>query len=131
MKGRVSMSIRKKLILSYSVLIIGMIVMAVYGITQIRTIDSVSTNIVDSNLPRINLMSKADVGISDYRGYSMKRMLMDDPELQQKYDVKIAEAKKDVDATLQEYKGHALDTAKVQEIEENWNAYHTQVDKMV
>lgn len=35
MKGRISMSIRKKLILSYSVLIIGMIVMAVYGITQL------------------------------------------------------------------------------------------------
>lgn len=95
MKGRISMSIRKKLILSYSVLIIGMIVMAVYGITQLRTIDSVSTNIVDSNLPRINLMSKINVDIANYRGYSMKRMLMHDPELQQQYDVKIAEARKD------------------------------------
>lgn len=94
------MSIRKKLILSYSVLIIGMIVMAVYGITQLRTIDSVSTNIVDSNLPRINLMSKINVDIANYRGYSMKRMLMHDPELQQQYDVKIAEARKDVDTTL-------------------------------
>lgn len=131
MKGRISMSIRKKLILSYSVLIIGMIVMAVYGITQLRTIDSVSTNIVDSNLPRINLMSKINVDIANYRGYSMKRMLMDNPELQSQYDVKIAEARKDVDTTLQEYKGHALDTAKVQKIEETWKSYHTQVDKMV
>lgn len=94
MKGRISMSIRKKLILSYSVLIIGMIVMAVYGITQLRTIDSVSTNIVDSNLPRINLMSKINVDIANYRGYSMKRMLMDNPELQSQYDVKIAEARR-------------------------------------
>ena len=131
MKGRISMSIRKKLILSYSVLIIGMIVMAVYGITQIRTIDSVSTNIVDSNLPRINLMSKADVDISDYRGYSMKRMLMDDPALQQQYDVKISESKKAVDATFQEYEKYALDKSKIQKVEENWQAYYTQVDKMV
>ena len=105
--------------------------MAVYGITQLRTIDSVSTNIVDSNLPRINLMSKINVDIANYRGYSMKRMLMDNPELQSQYDVKIAEARKDVDTTLQEYKGHALDTAKVQKIEETWKSYHTQVDKMV
>ena len=90
MKGMVSMSIRKKLILSYSVLIIGMIVMAVYGITQLRTIDSVSSNTVDSNLPRMNLMSKINVDVANYRGYSMKRMLMDDPELQQQYDVKIS-----------------------------------------
>lgn len=131
MKGRISMSIRKKLILSYSVLIIGMIVMAVYGITQIRTIDSVSTNIVDSNLPRINLMSKADVDISDYRGYSMKRMLMDDPALRQQYDVKISESKKAVDATLQEYEKYSLDKSKIQKVEENWQAYYTQVDKMV
>lgn len=118
MKGMVSMSIRKKLILSYSVLIIGMIVMAVYGITQLRTIDSVSSNTVDSNLPRMNLMSKINVDVANYRGYSMKRMLMDDPELQQQYDVKIAEIRKDVDTTFQEYKGHALDQSKLQKIEE-------------
>ena len=131
MKGRISMSIRKKLILSYSVLIIGMIVMAVYGITQIRAIDSISTNIVDSNLPRLNLMSEIDVQISEYRGYSMKRMLIDEPELQQQYDVKIAEAKKAVDTTLNEYRKYALDQSKVQMVEENWKAYYTQTDNMV
>ncbi len=131
MKGMVSMSIRKKLILSYSVLIIGMIVMAVYGITQLRTIDSVSSNTVDNNLPRMNLMSKINVDVANYRGYSMKRMLMDDPELQQQYDVKIAETRKDLDTTFQEYKGHALDQSKLQKIEETWKSYHTQVDKMV
>lgn len=125
------MSIRKKLILSYSVLIIGMIVMAVYGITQIRAIDSISTNIVDSNLPRLNLMSEIDVQISEYRGYSMKRMLIDEPELQQQYDVKIAEAKKAVDTTLNEYRKYALDQSKVQMVEENWKAYYTQTDNMV
>lgn len=131
MKGRISMSIRKKLILSYSVLIIGMIVMAVYGITQIRAIDSISTNIVDSNLPRLNLMSEIDVQISEYRGYSMKRMLIDEPELQQQYDVKIAEAKKAVDTTLNEYRKYSLDQSKVQMVEENWKAYYTQADNMV
>ena len=131
MKGRISMSIRKKLILSYSVLIIGMIVMAVYGITQIRAIDSISTNIVDSNLPRINLMSEIDVQISEYRGYSMKRMLINEPELQQQYDVKIAEAKKAVDTTLNEYRKYSLDQSKVQMVEENWKAYYTQTDNMV
>lgn len=131
MKGRISMSIRKKLILSYSVLIIGMIVMAVYGITQIRAIDSISTNIVDSNLPRLNLMSEIDVQISEYRGYSMKRMLIDEPELQQQYDVKIAEAKKTVDTTLNEYRKYSLDQSKVQMVEENWKAYYTQTDNMV
>ena len=125
------MSIRKKLILSYSVLIIGMIVMAVYGITQIRAIDSISTNIVDSNLPRINLMSEIDVQISEYRGYSMKRMLINEPELQQQYDVKIAEAKKAVDTTLNEYRKYSLDQSKVQMVEENWKAYYTQTDNMV
>ena len=125
------MSIRKKLILSYSVLIIGMIVMAVYGITQIRAIDSISTNIVDSNLPRLNLMSEIDVQISEYRGYSMKRMLIDEPELQQQYDVKIAEAKKAVDTTLNEYRKYSLDQSKVQMVEENWKAYYTQTDNMV
>lgn len=131
MKGRISMSIRKKLILSYSVLIIGMIVMAVYGITQIRAIDSISTNIVDSNLPRLNLMSEIDVQISEYRGYSMKRMLINEPELQQQYDVKIAEAKKAVDTTLNEYRKYSLDQSKVQMVEENWKAYYTQTDNMV
>lgn len=125
------MSIRKKLILSYSVLIIGMIVMAVYGITQIRAIDSISTNIVDSNLPRINLMLEIDVQISEYRGYSMKRMLINEPELQQQYDVKIAEAKKAVDTTLNEYRKYSLDQSKVQMVEENWKAYYTQTDNMV
>ena len=131
MKGRVSMSIRKKLILSYSVLIIGMIVMAVYGITQIRTIDSVSTNIVDSNMPRINLMSEIDVQISDYRGYSMKRMLMDEPELQKQYDAKIAESKNKIDKTIGDYKSKALDPQKFQQVEDNWKAYSIQLDKMV
>lgn len=76
-------------------------------------------------------MSEIDVQISEYRGYSMKRMLIDEPELQQQYDVKIAEAKKAVDTTLNEYRKYALDQSKVQMVEENWKAYYTQTDNMV
>ena len=42
-KGRIYMSIRKKLILSYGVLLLGMIVMAVYGIVQIKNVDTLSS----------------------------------------------------------------------------------------
>lgn len=130
-KGRIYMSIRKKLILSYAVLLLGMIVMAVYGIVQIKNVDTLSSKVVDGNIPRIELMSNIDVDISDYRGYTMKRMLLDDPELQQKYDAKIAASKNNIEKNLENYMAQALDIAKAQEVRDNWVAYHTQMDKMV
>ena len=125
------MSIRKKLIISYAVLLLGMIVMAVYGIVQINNINVINSKIVNDNMPRIDQMSQIDVDISDYRGYAMKRMLMDDPELQRTYDAKLAETKNAIDKLMEEYMAHALDPAKAQEMRENWVAYYTQVDKMI
>ena len=48
------MSIRKKLIVSYAVLLLGMIVMAVYGIVQINNIHVINSKIVNDNMPRID-----------------------------------------------------------------------------
>lgn len=97
------MNVKTKLYATSAVMVVAMIIMAVFGSVQLMRIDSVSTKIVDHNLPRLNIMTRIDVDISDYRGYALNHVIAQDAVTMQNYESKMASTKNKIDDNLNKY----------------------------
>ena len=125
------MNIRTKLYASYGVMVLAMIVIAIYGIVQLHNVDDMSTNIVETNFPRVNTMTRIDVGISDYRGYALNHIIAQDKATQANYEQKMSKARKEIDDALSKY--HDMTTKKelVEKLQGEWTDYANIVDKII
>ncbi len=125
------MKIKTKLYATSAVMVVAMIVMAVFGSVQLMRVDSISTNIVDNNLPRLNLMTRIDVDISDYQGYALNHVIAHDAVTMQNYESKMASTKNRIDDNLAKYHGMSTMQDKVQQLNAEWKSYNSIVAQMI
>ena len=125
------MNVKTKLYATSAVMVVAMIIMAVFGSVQLMRIDSVSTKIVDHNLPRLNIMTRIDVDISDYRGYALNHIIAQDAVTMQNYESKMASTKNKIDDNLNKYHDMSTMQDKVQQLNAEWKSYNSIVTQMM
>ena len=125
------MKIRTKLYASYGVMVLAMVVIAIYGIFQLNNVNDMSKNIVETNFPRVNTMTRIDVGISDYRGYSLNHVIAHDRATQANYEQKMSALKKEIDDSLNKYHDMSNMKDKVEKLQGEWSQYNAIVDKLL
>lgn len=125
------MNVKTKLYATSAVMVVAMIVMAVFGSVQLMRIDTVSTNIVDQNLPKLNIMTRIDVDISDYRGYALEHIIAQDAVTMQNYESKLASTKNKIDDNLNKYHGMSNMPDKVEQLKAEWKSYNSVVAQMI
>ncbi len=130
-KEGVFMNVKTKLYATSAVMVVAMIIMAVFGSVQLMRIDSVSTKIVDHNLPRLNIMTRIDVDISDYRGYALNHVIAQDAVTMQNYESKMASTKNKIDDNLNKYHDMSTMQDKVQQLNAEWKSYNSIVMQMM
>lgn len=125
------MQIKTKLYATSAIMIVAMLIMAIFGSVQLMRVDSVSTNIVDNNLPRINLISGIDVDISDYRGFALEHVIAQDAVTMQNCESKMASIRNKIEDDMNKYHGMSTMQDKVQQLKEQWKEYSTIVAQMI
>ena len=125
------MNVKTKLYATAAVMVVAMIIMAVFGSVQLMRIDSVSTKIVDHNLPRLNIMTRIDVDISDYRSYALNHVIAQDAVTMQNYESKMASTKNKIDDNLNKYHDMSTMQDKVQQLNAEWKSYNSIVTQMM
>lgn len=125
------MNVKTKLYATSAVTVVAMIIMAVFGSVQLMRLDSVSTNIVDHNLPRLNTMTRIDVDISDYRGYALNHVIAQDAVTMQNYESKMASTKNTIEDNLNKYHSMSTMQDKVQQLNAEWKSYSSIVAQMI
>jgi len=125
------MNVKTKLYATSAVMVVAMIIMAVFGSVQLMRLDSISTKIVDHNLPRLNIMTRIDVDISDYRGYALNHIIAQDAVTMQNYESKLASTKNKIDDNLNKYHDMSTMQDKVQQLNAEWKSYNSIVTQMV
>ena len=125
------MKIRAKLYISYAVMVLGIVIMAIYGVYQLNNVNDMSTKIVETNFPRVNTMTRIDVDISDYRGYVLNHVIAQDKATQQQYEQKLAEGKKTIDANLSKYHDMTTMRDKVEKLQGEWSQYASVTERMI
>lgn len=125
------MLIRTKLYLSYGVLIVAIVLMSVFGIYQISSVNNLYSNVIDTNVPRMATMTRVDVDISDYRGYAFAHVIAQDKATQQQYEQKMAQTKKTIDENLEKYKDLSTQKDKVTKLQGEWGDFSSKVDQLI
>lgn len=125
------MNVKTKLYATSAVMVVAMIIMAVFGSVQLMRIDTVSTNISDQNLPKLNIMTRIDVDISDYRGYALEHIIAQDAVTMQNYESKLASTKNKIDDNLNKYHGMSNMPDKVEQLKAEWKSYNSVVAQMI
>ena len=124
------MNVKTKLYATSAVMVVAMIIMAVFGSVQLMRLDSISTKIVDHNLPRLNTMNRIDVDISDYRSYALNHVIAQDAVTMQNYESKMASTKNKIDDNLNKYHDMSTMQDKVQQLNAEWKSYSSIVKQM-
>lgn len=125
------MNVKTKLYATSAVMVVAMIVMGVFGSVQLMRLDSISTKIVDHNLPKLNTMTRIDVDISDYRGYALEHIIAQDAVTMQNYESKLASTKNKIDDNLNKYHGMSNMPDKVEQLKAEWKSYSSIVAQMI
>ena len=124
------MNVKTKLYATSAVMVVAMIIMAVFGSVQLMRLDSISTKIVEHNLPRLNTMNRIDVDISDYRSYALNHVIAQDAVTMQNYESKMASTKNKIDDNLNKYHDMSTMQDKVQQLNAEWKSYSSIVKQM-
>ena len=130
-EGEIEMLIRTKLYLSYGVLILAIVLTSIYSVVQIFNVDDMSTNIVETNIPRMNFMTRIDVDISDYRGYAFGHVIAQDRKTMQEYETKMSDLRKTIDGNLEKYKELSTQKEKVSQLQGEWTDFANKVDQLL
>lgn len=125
------LTIRTKLYASYAIMVLAIIIMAIYGVVQLNNVNDMSTKIVETNFPRVDTMTRIDVDISDYRGYSLQHVIVQDKATQAEYEKKMQETKKTIDDNLSKYHEMSTMRDKVEKLQGEWSQYASLVDRMI
>lgn len=124
------MNIKTKLSASFGLIIAFTIVMGIFGIFEMRAIDQQSTNIVDDNIPRIDLIADINRETSDYRRYQLAQVIAQDQATIQRYQADMEKIGDQIDADIAKYLSIASDKEKVQAIQSDWNDYRNKSRQM-
>ena len=124
------MSIRQKLAGSFGLIIAFTIVMGIFGIFQMRAIDQQSTNIVNDNIPRIDLIADINTEASDYRRFQLAHVIAQDQATMKRYEDELKKRGDSVDADLAKFVSIASNKEKAQKIQNDWNDYRAKARQM-
>ena len=124
------MSIRQKLAGSFGLIIAFTIIMGIFGIFQMRAIDQQSTNIVDDNIPRIDLIADINTETSDYRRFQLAQVIAQDQATMQRYQDDMKKRGDQIDANIAKFITIASNKEKVQQIQKDWNDYRSKAGQM-
>ena len=124
------MNIKTKLAGSFGLIILFTIVMGIFGIFEMRAIDQQSTNIVDDNIPRIDLIADINRETSDYRRYQLAQVIAQDQATIQRYQADMKKIGDQIDADIAKYITIASNKEKVQAIQSDWNDYRNKSRQM-
>lgn len=124
------MSIRQKLAGSFGLIIAFTIVMGIFGIFQMRAIDQQSTNIVDDNIPRIDLIADINTETSDYRRFQLAHVIAQDQATMQRYENDMKKRGDQIEADIAKFLTIASNKEKVQQIQKDWNDYRAKAGQM-
>ncbi len=124
------MTIKKKLILGFSAILLILIGVGFYSIFSLEKVNDKSTVIVEETLPQVNLAHTLNFEIARFRSCEFQHIILANElemaELEQKMD----EIQKSIELHIQEYQSK-YDNEDIQSIKSNWSEYFAEHTKLI
>lgn len=124
-----NLPIGKKLLCTFGLMAILMLILGLFSIRQLDLVNYSSTVIVEEHLPRLLAVARLDVKASDYRRRQLRMLEQHSPEEKQKYQQRLQQdeqAMKEELDTLAQLVKDPDDQASVAALTKDWQEYEGQ-----
>ena len=125
------MNVKTKLYASFTVIIALSVIMGIFGIFEIHSINQASTNLVNENIPRLSIISNIAKDQADHRRMQLAHVISNDAQQMASYENEINQLEKSVDDGIAKYAELTTQKEKVQEFQNDWNQYKNDSKKLV
>ena len=125
------MNVKTKLYASFTVIIALSVIIGIFGIFEIHSINQASTNLVNENIPRLSIISNIAKDQADHRRMQLAHVIANDTQQMASYENEINQLEKSVDDGIAKYAELTTQKEKIQEFQNNWTQYKNDSKKLV
>lgn len=125
------MNVKTKLYASFTVIIALSVIMGIFGIFEIHSINQASTNLVNENIPRLSIISSLAKAQADHRRMQLAHVIANDTQQMASYENEINQLEKSVDDGIAKYAELTTQKEKIQEFQNDWNQYKNDSQKLI
>ena len=94
------MNVKTKLYASFTVIIALSVIMGIFGIFEIHSINQASTNLVNENIPRLSIISNIAKDQADHRRMQLAHVISNDAQQMASYENEINQLEKRIPLPL-------------------------------
>ena len=125
------MSVKTKLYASFAITIALSIIMGIFGIIELRSVNQASTDLVNENIPRMAIISTLARDQADHRRMQLAHVISNDDQQMNSYEAEIKKLEKSVDDNIAKYSELTNQKDKVAQFQKDWEQYKTDSQKLV
>ncbi|SEW02973.1 methyl-accepting chemotaxis protein [[Clostridium] fimetarium] len=124
------MTIRKKLILSFTFLMLLLGVLGIISIISLKNVNNTSTVIDSEILPQINCAQTLRFDMTTFRSYEFNHIIITDNTGMDTIEIKMNKLQSEIESLIKEYKGYN-DNENINIVETSWNEYVSEHKKII
>lgn len=125
------MNVKTKLYASFALTIALSIIMGIFGIIELRSVNQASTDLVNENIPRMAIISTLSKDQADHRRMQLAHVISNDDQQMNSYENEIKQLEKSVDDNIAKYYELTNQKDKVAQFQKDWEQYKTDSQKLV
>jgi len=124
------MTIRKKLILSFTFLMLLLGGLGIISIISIKNVNNTATVIDSEILPQINCAQTLRFDMTTFRSYEFNHIIITDNTGMDTIEIKMNKLQSEIESLIKEYKGYN-DNENIKIVETSWNEYVSEHKKII
>jgi len=124
------MTIRKKLILSFTFLMLLLGGLGIIAIISLKNVNNTATVIDSEIVPQINCAQTLSFDVTTFRSYEYNHIILTDDLGMNTLEIKMNKLQSDIESLIKEYKGYN-DNENIKIVETNWNEYMSEHKKII
>ena len=124
------MTIRKKLILSFTFLMLLLGGLGIIAIISLKNVNNTATVIDSEIVPQINCAQTLSFDVTTFRSYEYNHIILTDDLGMNTLEIKMNKLQSDIESLIKEYKGYN-DNENIKIVETSWNEYVSEHKKII
>lgn len=127
---RYRMTIKNKLIISFTILILVIFGSGVLSIYSLNKVNNFSTTIDETIIPRLNCVQELNFEVTRFRSYEYQHVILSDTQSMSDVESKMNALQTSIETGIKEYQGYDNNDT-INQISSQWKTYMTEHQKLI
>lgn len=129
-KEKIRMTIKKKLIFSYTIILLILLSLGITSIISLKSVNNTSTVIAEELLPRITCSQDLNYNLARYRSFEYEHIVLTDMSSMNDLETRMKDTQTAIENDIQKYKGYSNDS-EIATVSSDWEKYVAEHKKLI